>query len=41
MPAYLGNLETVANAAIKRMGPAAYESFSSRIRGMATSGAGR
>jgi hypothetical protein len=41
MPTYLGNLETVANAAIKRMGPEAYQSFSSRIRGMATSGAAR
>jgi hypothetical protein len=41
MPHYLANLETVANAAIKRMGPEAYQSFSSRIRGMATSGAGR
>jgi len=41
MPAYLGNLEKVANAAIKRMGPEAYQSFSSRIKGMAASGAGR
>ena len=39
-PHYLGNLETVANAAIKRMGPEAYQTFSTRIRGMA-SGAGR
>jgi hypothetical protein len=41
MPTYLSNLETVANAAIKRMGPEAYQSFSARIRGMAASGAGR
>lgn len=41
MPAYLANLESVANAAIKRMGPEAYQSFSARIRGMATSGAAR
>ena len=41
MPTYLANLETVANAAIKRMGPEAYQAFSTRIRGMATSGAGR
>jgi hypothetical protein len=41
MPAYLANLEAVATAAIKRMGPAAYETFSNRIRGMAASGAGR
>jgi len=40
-PHYLANLETVANAAIKRMGPEAYQSFSNRIRGIATSGAGR
>jgi hypothetical protein len=41
MPAYLANLETVANAAIKRMGPEAYQSFSNRIRGISASGAGR
>jgi len=41
MPHYLGNLETVATAAIKRMGPEAYQSFSTRVRGMAASGAGR
>jgi len=40
-PTYLANLEAVATAAIKRMGPAAYETFSNRIRGTATSGAGR
>jgi hypothetical protein len=38
MPTYLENLETVAKAAMKRMGPEAYESFSERIRGMATAG---
>jgi hypothetical protein len=31
-PTYLANLEAVANAAIKRMGPDAYKSFSERIR---------
>ena len=41
MPNYLANLETVANAAIKRMGPEAYQTFSARIRGAAASGAGR
>jgi len=35
MPTYLHNLETVANAAIKRMTPEAYQSFSARIRGVA------
>jgi len=35
-PTYLANLETVANAAIKRMGPEAYQAFSQRIRGVAT-----
>lgn len=35
-PSYLANLETVANAAIKRMGPERYKIFSERIRGMAT-----
>jgi hypothetical protein len=34
-PAYLANLETVANAAIKRMGPEAYKAFSERVRGAA------
>lgn len=38
MPTYLANLETVANAAIKRMGPEAYQNFSDRVRGMATAG---
>jgi len=38
MPNYMSNLETVANAAIKRMGPEAYQSFSARIRGVAAAG---
>ena len=38
MPHYLANLETVANAAIKRMGPDAYQTFSSRIRGISAAG---
>ena len=40
MPQYLSNLESVANAAIKRMGPEAYQSFSDRIRGMAAASRG-
>jgi len=35
-PGYLKNLETVAQAAIKRMGPEAYESWSAMVRGAAT-----
>jgi len=35
-PAYLKNLETVAQAAIKRMGPEAYESWSAMVRGAST-----
>jgi len=39
-PAYLKNLETVAQAAIKRMGPGAYETWSAMVRG-AVAAAGR
>jgi hypothetical protein len=35
-PLYLKNLETVAQAAIKRMGPQAYEAWSAMVRGGAT-----
>ena len=35
---YLKNLETVGNAAIKRMPAEAYQSFSAMIKGMAASG---
>jgi hypothetical protein len=35
-PAYLKNLETVAQAGIKRMGPEAYETWSAMVRGAAT-----
>ena len=35
-PAYLKNLEAVAQAAIKRMGPEAYESWSAMVRGAST-----
>ena len=34
-PGYMKNLETVGNAAIKRMPSEAYEAFSARIKGMA------
>ena len=34
-PGYLKNLETVAQAAIKRMGPEAYENWSAMVRGAA------
>jgi hypothetical protein len=39
-PGYLKNLETVAQAAIKRMGPEAYESWSVMVRGAAAATAG-
>ena len=32
-PLYLKNLETMAQAAIKRMGPEAYEAWSAMVRG--------
>jgi hypothetical protein len=35
-PGYLKNLEAVAQAAIKRMGPEAYETWSAMVRGAAT-----
>ena len=34
-PGYMKNLETVGNAAIKRMPAEAYDAFSARIKGMA------
>lgn len=37
-PNYLKNLETVGNAAIKRMPVEAYQSFSAMIKGLAASG---
>jgi hypothetical protein len=38
-PSYLKNLETLAQAAIKRMGPEAYEAWSAMIRGGSTAAA--
>jgi len=35
-PGYMKNLETLGNAAIKRMPAEAYKAFSDRIKGMAT-----
>jgi hypothetical protein len=35
MPNYMKNLETVAQAAIKKMGPETYESWSTMVRGAA------
>ncbi|HLI86386.1 MAG TPA: hypothetical protein VKV17_20930 [Bryobacteraceae bacterium] len=35
-PNYMKNLETVAQAAIKRMGPEGYESWSAMVRGAAS-----